>query len=127
MNMKKRWLLVILALLILTLVSASVRAAGLNKSKDKEGEELAAAPVESSSKYDTSALEAWCGEPKGTVRMTAGWYSALDTIETEDGELWELNTEDIPEYALLLIWFDDMGTPEIEDDQIIKVWQEIYS
>lgn len=127
MNMKKRWLLVILALLVLTLVSASVRAADLNKSKDKEGEELAATPVESPSKYDTSALEAWCGEPKGTVRMTAGWYSALDTIETEDGNLWELNTEDIPEYALLLIWFDDMGTPEIEDDQIIKVWQEIYS
>ena len=124
--MKKRWLLVILALLVLTLVSASVRAAGLNKSKDEEGEEIAAVPVESASKYDTSYLEAWCGEPKGTVRMLAGWYTDKTHIYTEDGEIWEMNTEGINEYELLLIWFDDMGTPEIEDDQIIKVWQEIY-
>lgn len=94
-----------------------------NNSKD---EELAATSVESPSKYDTSALEAWCGEPKGTVRMIGGWYADKTHIETEDGNLWEMNTESINEFELLLIWFDDMNTPETEDDEIIKIWSEVY-
>lgn len=95
----------------------------INNSKD---EELAATSVESPSKYDTSALEAWCGEPKGTVRMIGGWYADKTHIETEDGNLWEMNTESINEFELLLIWFDDMNTPETEDDEIIKIWSEVY-
>ena len=58
--------------------------------------------------------------------MIGGWYHAENTIETEDGHLWNLNTEDINEYEFLLVWFDTMNTPEIEDDQIVKVWTELY-
>ena len=78
------------------------------------------------SHYNTDYIDSWCGEPAGQIRMIGGWYHDENIIETEDGNLWELNTESIHEWELLLIWFDDMGTPEIEDDQIIKVWSEVY-
>lgn len=79
-----------------------------------------------SSNFNTDYLDSWCGEPIGQIRMIGGWYHDENIIETEDGNLWELNTESINEWELLLIWFDDMGTPEIEDDEIIKVWSEVY-
>lgn len=135
--MKEKVTTAILCTILFT-VGIYVAAASSN---NKENEEPAAGEVISStdlamspdehepphtSRFDTTALDSWCGEPNGTIRMIGGWYYAPDTIETEDGNLWELNTEDINEYELLLIWFDDMGTPEIEDDQIIKVWSEVY-
>ena len=83
-------------------------------------------PYSHASHYDISALESWCGEPTGVCRMIGGWYYDPGTVQTEDGHLWELNTEDINENELLLIWFDTMDTPEIKDDQIVKVWSEIY-
>lgn len=83
-------------------------------------------PLETSSKYDITALEAWCGEPQGACRMIGGWYHDANTIETEDGALWDVNTDSINEYEFLLVWFDTMGTEETEDDQIIKIWSEVY-
>lgn len=122
---KKNWALVILWVFLMFVFTAIVVSdqATANNSKT---EEVCGGAVESASKYDVSYLEAWCGEPVGTVRMIAGWYADKDTIETEDGNLWALNTESINEWELLLIWFDDMGTPQVEDDQIIKVWSEVY-
>lgn len=76
--------------------------------------------------FDTTYLSYWCGESTGIIRMIGGWYHTENTIETEDGHLWNLNTEDINEYEFLLVWFDTMNTPEIEDDQIVKVWTELY-
>ena len=76
--------------------------------------------------FDTTFLDSWCGEPTGQIRMIGGWYHAENAIETEDGHLWGLNTEGINEYEFLLVWFDTMDTPEIEDDQIVKVWTELY-
>lgn len=137
--MVKRVNFCIACLIFLALVGLVMGKANANNSK--ENEEPAAGKVISStdlamspddhalpqtSHYNTTSLDSWCGEPVGQVRMIGGWYHDKDTIETEDGNLWELNTEDINEYELLLIWFDDMGTPEIEDDQIIKVWSEVY-
>lgn len=131
---------VIAAVLCIILLTAGIYAAA-TPNHSKENAEPAAGEVISStdlamspdeyepphtSRFDTTALDSWRGEPAGQIRMISGWYFAPDTIETEDGNLWELNTEDINEYELLLIWFDDMGTPEIEDDQIIKVWSEVY-
>ena len=118
--MKKAITIIFAAAIILVVFFATIRPAYCTDG-------IAAAPVESASKYDISALEAWCGEPRGTCRMIGGWYYDYNTIETEDGHLWELNTESINEWELLLIWFDDMGTPDnVEDDQIVKVWSEVY-
>ena len=87
---------------------------------------------------NNSKVQETCGDPsysslehvltpdQPTVRMIYGKYHSPDTIETTDGNLWALNTDDINEYESLLVWFDDMGTSEIEDDQIYKVWREIY-
>jgi hypothetical protein len=76
--------------------------------------------------FDTTSLDSWCGEPTGQIRMIGGWYHAENAIETEDGHLWDLNTEGINEYEFLLVWFDTLNTPEIEDDKIVKVWTELY-
>lgn len=118
----------ILAMLVVAiLISCGVAAATHNPNNSKEVKEIAAAVIESPLHYyDTSALDSWCGEPCGGIRMIAGWYVQPDTIETEDGNWWSLNTESINPDECLLIWFDDKGTPEITDDEIIKVWSEVY-
>lgn len=116
---------ILVCLLLLSCGIAATATHNPNKSKEVE-EEIAAVAIESPTHYDTSALEAWCGEPHGNIRMIAGWYIQPNTIQTEDGSWWSLNTKSINENECLLIWFDDMGTPEIVDDEIIKVWSEVY-
>lgn len=87
---------------------------------------FAAAPIESSKSLETSMLKSWCGELVGDCRMIGGWFFQENAIQTQDGHIWDMNTESINPHELLLIWFDDMGTSQIEDDQIIRIWSEIY-
>lgn len=77
---------------------------------------------ENTSKFDVTILESWCGEPVGTIRMVGGWYYEPDTLEDETGNLWGF--DGIEDEAFYLVWIDDMGTPEVEDDEILKIWQE---
>lgn len=104
---------------ILMLVAVGLSACA-NNSK-----ELAATPAASLPKHDTSALT-YTADAHGTVRMIGGWYHADNEIETEDGNIWGVNTESISQWDFLLVWFDDMNTPEVEDDQIIEIWKGVY-
>lgn len=79
-------------------------------------------PPEQISKIDTQILETWCGESTGTIRMVGAWYYDKNTFKDETGNLW--GWDNIDEQAFYLLWIDDMGTPGIEDDEILKVWQE---
>lgn len=79
-------------------------------------------PENTTSKFDVSVLETWCGEPVGTIRMVGGWYYEPNTLEDETGNLWGF--DGIEDEAFYLVWIDDMGTPEIEDDEILKIWKE---
>lgn len=75
------------------------------------------------SQFDVTQLETWCGEPSGTIRMVGAWINENKQLEDETGNLWEVGTE-LSEQAFYLLWIDDMGTKEIEDDEILKIWQE---
>lgn len=96
------------------------------ETKNKRNEECAAGWSVNTTQYDTTPLPAWVEAPESSVRMIYGWYNKDGEIITADGNLWGLNTEEILPEDSLLIWFDTMNTPEIEDDQIVKVWKGVY-
>lgn len=75
--------------------------------------------------FDTSVLEGWCGQPEGQIRMVGGWLFENGLLADENGNLWEWNGE-IDETDFCLLWIDDCGTPQVEDDFIVKVWVENY-
>lgn len=76
------------------------------------------------SKFDTSALEEWCGEPTGTIRMLGAWIDEDGNLEDETGNLWAWGGT-IPNCGFCLVWIDDMNTPDIvQDDEIVKLWVE---
>lgn len=74
--------------------------------------------------FDTTQLDEWCSKSSGTVRLVGGWHYEPGTLEDEQGNLWGWSGE-VEENAFLLLWIDDNGTPEVEDDEVLKVWQEI--
>lgn len=74
--------------------------------------------------FDTTVVEKWCNKPNGTIRLVGGWHYEPGTLEDEQGNLWGWSGE-VEENAFLLLWIDDNGTPEVEDDEVLKVWQEI--
>lgn len=111
--MKKAIGYIIATILILLYGFAWVYAAFQPKNEEVEKKQM----------LDTSALSAWCGQPAGTVRMVGAWFYDVDTLEDETGNLW--GYDGVEDQAFYLLWIDDMGTPAVEDDTIVKVWQEI--
>lgn len=76
------------------------------------------------SKFNTDSLESWCGEPVGTLRMIGAANHDGAHLVDEAGNLWRFDT-DLPLNAWCLLWIDDMGTPDmVEDDEVVKVWVE---
>lgn len=76
---------------------------------------------------DTTAIENWCGDTN--IRMCGAVVAEYDNnnviIETEDGNLWEMENFYLEQDSYYLVWFDTKGTVEIEDDEIVKIWEEI--
>lgn len=79
--------------------------------------------VEQESTFDTSILEGWCGGPVGHIRMVGAWYYEDGVLEDETGNLWAWDGP-IDEEGFFLLWLDDMGDDIVQNDEIIKVWQE---
>jgi hypothetical protein len=73
-------------------------------------------------------FQSWCGEPQGNIRMVAASLTSNGELKDETGELWEYEFENVPDSnSFLLLWIDDCGTENnIQDDIIIKVWQEVW-
>lgn len=77
-------------------------------------------------------VSTWCGEPTGNIRTTTAsieaWTShGTFSIKDEEGYTWYL--EDMGEVEpddFFLVWFDDMGTENIYDDEVIKLWREVH-
>lgn len=75
-----------------------------------------------------------CGNPiQPYVRIACGWIIDKDgdllTIEDEDGNIWEVEVGygenfEVDEY--LCIFFDKMDTDNIKDDEIVKLWKEVW-
>lgn len=83
-------------------------------------------------KFDTSALESWCGSSEvHSVRMVGAEVYRRDknqvVVKDEDGSLWILENVDVDDNDFLLLWIDDMDTlGEVEDDVVVKVWREVH-
>lgn len=75
-------------------------------------------------KFDTSALESWCGQPSGTIRMVGAEFDGVDTFTDETGEMWGWEDDSLKENGFYLLWIDDNGTSDLRDDFIVKVFQE---
>lgn len=78
--------------------------------------------------FDVTALSNWCGEPIGKIKMLSGTVNeTLDgnrsIIIDEEGHKWLIDSL-LNKENFYLLWIDDMGTEEIKDDEIIKVWRE---
>ena len=85
---------------------------------------VAFAEKENVSNFDTSALETWCGQANGNVRMVGAWRYDATSYEDETGSIWEVEGESVRE-GFYLLWIDDMGTNDLKDDEIVKVWSEV--
>jgi hypothetical protein len=78
------------------------------------------------SSYDTSALDQ---TNTNTIRIIKGWVIDNETIEDENGNLWNWEFEGTPptKNTNVLIWLDNNGTQDdITDDIITNLWKEVY-
>ena len=80
------------------------------------------------SHVDTRVIEVdWCLGCEGdTVRMICGWMYDENTIEDQEGNVWEVDEADFSENDFLLLWISDNKTEDdVSDDAIIHVWREV--
>lgn len=77
--------------------------------------------------YDTASIEAWCGDgSNGTVSMIGCVYYDNHTVMDELGYLWYVE-EEVNDNEFYLMWIADNHTPDVvEDDVVIKLWQEVH-
>lgn len=77
--------------------------------------------------YDTTSLENWCGEcDDGTVRMVGCVYYDNHTVMDELGYLWWVD-EEVNENEFYLLWIANNHTSDVvEDDVVVKLWQEVH-
>lgn len=77
--------------------------------------------------YDTTSLENWCGGcDDGTVRMVGCVYYDNHTVMDEMGHLWWVD-EEVNENEFYLLWIANNHTSDVvEDDVVIKLWQEVH-
>ena len=116
------------ALAFLAIIFALVVANKRQESRENAATALAAhtASLSIPSQFDISALESWETEAHGTIHMIGGWYHSEGVIQTEDGHLWGMDTSGMNPYQFVLVWLDDQGTPQVEDDTIFRTWVEMY-
>ncbi len=75
------------------------------------------------STFDTSVLDGWCGGPQGKIRMVGAWVYEDGVLEDETGNLWGWDGE-LDENGFYLLWIDDLGDDVVQNDEIVKLWQE---
>lgn len=75
-----------------------------------------------------------CGNPiTEQTRIECGCVLAIDgdelTIEDETGNIWKVEIGNPSEFSMdyyYCIFFDTMGTNDIKDDEIVKLWREVW-
>ena len=84
------------------------------------------APSECEHLFDGSIIESqWCAGDEGHVRMMGGWMYQEGQVQGETEEVWQTDLPlDVADFYLL--WVHDAGTPTVEDDELIKLWREVY-
>lgn len=77
-----------------------------------------------------------CGNPTNAfTRVVCGEVTAIDEynhiieLTDEDGEIWTTEVGYASEFDLndyYCIFFDTMGTDTIYDDEVVKLWKEVW-
>lgn len=75
--------------------------------------------------WDMTALDDWCGQPEGAIRVIGAFKVDDNTLETEDGHQWSF--EDVAfEDGLYIMWIDNNNTPDdLTDDIPVHIWKEV--
>lgn len=82
---------------------------------------------------EPTPTEGQCGDPLSTLRVDMAGIEIREDdyviFQTDDGNTWKVEPwkiEDFSTDGYYVVMFDTMGTDTIEDDQIIKVFREIW-
>lgn len=82
---------------------------------------------------EPTPTEGQCGDPLSALRVDmASIEVRSDTgviFLTDDGNTWYTEPEDMEDFSTdgyYVVMFDTMGTDTIDDDQILKVFREIW-
>lgn len=87
--------------------------------------ELNASVSSQPSHWDMTALDNWCGQPEGAIRVIGAFKVDANTLETEDGHQWDFENV-IFEDGLYIMWIDNNNTPDdVTDDLPIHIWKEV--
>lgn len=85
------------------------------------------------SEDEPTPTEGQCGDPLSVLRVDmASIEERSDTgviFLTDDGNTWYTEPEDMEDFSTdgyYVVMFDTMGTDTIDDDQILKVFREIW-
>ena len=84
---------------------------------------------------EPTAIEGTCGSPLtdrtrlATAVITDIDGNTLTLVTLEDGEEWTVEVgygENFSTDDYLCVFFDNMGTDSIYDDEIVKLWKEVW-
>lgn len=67
-----------------------------------------------------------CDEPTTTVEHSSNTYTTYGTysdgtVITDDGNIWDYSAENVADETPIVVVFDDMGTNNIYDDEILEI------
>lgn len=89
--------------------------------------------TESTKEEEPTPAEGQCGDPLSVLRVDmASIEERSDTgviFLTDDGNTWYAEPENMEDFSTdgyYVVMFDTMGTDTINDDQILKVFREIW-
>lgn len=128
MKDKKMFVLFTLTLLVMALFTSMIRTDIKEVKK-----EITSIPAQETIEREEMGK---CGNPVNAfTRVACGWVTSINeatnTIELtdEDGEVWTVEvgyTSNFNYNDYYCIFFDTMGTDTIYDDEITKLWEEVW-
>lgn len=128
MKDKKMFVLFTLTLLVMALFTSMIRTDIKEVKK-----EITSIPAQETIEREKMGK---CGNPVNAfTRVACGWVTgineATNTIELtdEDGEVWTVEVGYASNFNYndyYCIFFDTMGTDTIYDDEITKMWEEVW-
>lgn len=122
MNKTEKKLFIILTTALVAAIAILYLFLFLNASANEQKlRDIASQP----SHWDMTALDDWCGQPEGAVRVIGAFKVDDNTLETEDGHQWNFENVTFDD-GLYIMWIDNNNTPDdVTDDLPIHIWKEV--
>lgn len=124
------------ALFMVLVVVVGVYAAMIRGDLKKVKNEIASFNVTMSEAKEEREEAGKCGNPVNAyTRVVCGEVVAINeqdnilTLVDEDGETWIVEVGNAKEFDTnwyYCIFFDTMGTTDIYDDEVVKLWREVW-